>query len=53
MDQQERLQLATTQCPRPANAVPDHIKNWTVEDCIACDECGCDLGDALKTSKQT
>lgn len=41
------------QCPRPANAVPGHITNWTVLDCIACDECGCDLGDALRAHGET
>lgn len=40
------------QCPRPANAVPTHITNWTVLDCLACDECGCDLGDKLRGDGQ-
>ncbi len=51
MDQKERLRLATTPCPRPANAVPEHIKDWTVEDCTACDECGCEMGETLKTQR--
>ena len=40
--------IRRSQCPRPANAVPGHIQDWTVLDCLARDECGCDLGDALR-----
>lgn len=39
--------IRTTQCPRPANATPEHITDWTVLDCVACGDCGCDLGAAI------
>jgi hypothetical protein len=36
--------LRSCACPRPANERPDH---WTVEQCYAHGECGCDCGAAI------
>ena len=45
-----RAALNNTDCPRPANAAPDHL---TVAQCIARGECGCDTGTALEQGAQS
>jgi len=38
--------LGNCRCPRPANGRPDGL---LVSECVACGECGCDVGAALVT----
>lgn len=49
----ERLRAAvkTAQCPRPANSVPEDA-DWTVAQCVADGNCGCDMGAALQDNIQ-
>ena len=47
-----RVALLSCPCPRPANAVPETVAEWTIRDCRNRNECGCIFGDALDGRRQ-